>query len=588
MVALAPAAAPSPGTHRRRVFLSFCSLALFPTVGLGLVANDLCAPTADPCVVNRAFTATSDSVIDVGSRDLQFIGNGSIATNGNDLTIKGRKVVTSPGTLLRTSGRTRADAAGTLEIEAGEILVTGDIDVRGAPAGDCDLIASGALTISGDMRGRAEAADTSASVTTMEADRVFLTGSIDLDGGRDDSGGDLTISGREITISGTLNVEGGDGGSVDITATESLTVSTSASIRTRATTTAGDGGDLTLASEGLLDLRGELRANGRDGGDDGGGDGGQVMLTGDGRLVVTASAKIESLGGSPDGLGGDIELSSLFGTIDIAGTVDAGSEDREGSGGSIDVSADGNTVVSGTLEARGALGGAGEVEIAAGGDLNITSMGLLDASATREANAGTVSLSADERIALDGKIRATTPASTAAGGVVSMDACGVAIGSTGDVRSAGKAAENAIDAGGPITVRGAMIALAPDGSNVLRYPTQGPPPVTSGATFAPAPMLLPDSGIVPCDPLPPTATPTSTPSPSTTPTPTETPEVPPCAGDCNGDGVVNIAELIRAVNIALGRESVSTCLAADGNRDGVIGINELIRAVNSALSGCPT
>lgn len=60
----------------------------------------------------------------------------------------------------------------------------------------------------------------------------------------------------------------------------------------------------------------------------------------------------------------------------------------------------------------------------------------------------------------------------------------------------------------------------------------------------------------------------------------------PCAGDCDGNGVVSIAELIRAVNIALGIADLSTCQAADRNGDGNVAINELIAAVNSALLGC--
>ncbi len=59
-----------------------------------------------------------------------------------------------------------------------------------------------------------------------------------------------------------------------------------------------------------------------------------------------------------------------------------------------------------------------------------------------------------------------------------------------------------------------------------------------------------------------------------------------CAGDCDGDGIVSIAELVRAVNIALGSANVDTCLAADRDDDGLVAINELIRAVNAALQGC--
>jgi hypothetical protein len=61
---------------------------------------------------------------------------------------------------------------------------------------------------------------------------------------------------------------------------------------------------------------------------------------------------------------------------------------------------------------------------------------------------------------------------------------------------------------------------------------------------------------------------------------------PPCTADCNGDGMVSIAELVRAVNIALGRVALDQCSSADANGDGMISINELIQAVNAALRGC--
>ncbi len=130
-------------------------------------ANDLCAPSADPCLVTTPIVATAGSVIDVGERELRIITNGSISVQGGNLTLLARRVVTGTGTLLRTSGRTRADAAGALEIVADEIVLTGDIDVRGSPAGEVDITASGALTMSGMLRGRSEAADQSASTTDL-------------------------------------------------------------------------------------------------------------------------------------------------------------------------------------------------------------------------------------------------------------------------------------------------------------------------------------------------------------------------------------------------------------------------------------
>jgi len=59
-----------------------------------------------------------------------------------------------------------------------------------------------------------------------------------------------------------------------------------------------------------------------------------------------------------------------------------------------------------------------------------------------------------------------------------------------------------------------------------------------------------------------------------------------CAGDCDCNGVVQINELVTAVNGLLGTGSVSSCPQADTDVDGAIRVNELVQAVQSLLSGC--
>jgi hypothetical protein len=61
----------------------------------------------------------------------------------------------------------------------------------------------------------------------------------------------------------------------------------------------------------------------------------------------------------------------------------------------------------------------------------------------------------------------------------------------------------------------------------------------------------------------------------------------PCAGDCDGNGVVTIDELIRAVRIALGEAPVATCAAVDVDGDRALAIEELLGSVARALDGCP-
>jgi hypothetical protein len=59
-----------------------------------------------------------------------------------------------------------------------------------------------------------------------------------------------------------------------------------------------------------------------------------------------------------------------------------------------------------------------------------------------------------------------------------------------------------------------------------------------------------------------------------------------CPGDCDGNGRVDVNELIQAVNIALGARDVGACAAADADRSGTVAIDELVRAVAAVLDGC--
>jgi len=60
-----------------------------------------------------------------------------------------------------------------------------------------------------------------------------------------------------------------------------------------------------------------------------------------------------------------------------------------------------------------------------------------------------------------------------------------------------------------------------------------------------------------------------------------------CQGDCDFSGRVDVGELIRGVNIALGARPLADCVVfdADGNRR--VTIDELVGAVDVALFGCP-
>jgi hypothetical protein len=59
-----------------------------------------------------------------------------------------------------------------------------------------------------------------------------------------------------------------------------------------------------------------------------------------------------------------------------------------------------------------------------------------------------------------------------------------------------------------------------------------------------------------------------------------------CIGDCNLDHMVSVDEVVVGVGMLLGNQAFEACPAVDADGDGTIEVNELIRAVGSLLSGC--
>jgi cysteine-rich repeat protein len=59
-----------------------------------------------------------------------------------------------------------------------------------------------------------------------------------------------------------------------------------------------------------------------------------------------------------------------------------------------------------------------------------------------------------------------------------------------------------------------------------------------------------------------------------------------CPGDCDGDGTVNVNELVLGVQIALGSAGIDRCTAADHDGDGRVAVTDLVASVDAALNGC--
>jgi hypothetical protein len=127
-------------------------------------------------------------------------------------------------------------------------------------------------------------------------------------------------------------------------------------------------------------------------------------------------------------------------------------------------------------------------------------------------------------------------------------------------------------------------------------PTEtGTPTPSATETGTATPSATDTETATPTVPTPtPTATRTETP---TLPTPTATDTLAPtasptlgarrCVGDCDADGAVILAEVVSAVEIALGRAPLSECPGLDVNGDDRAEVGELVEAVDSTFGCAP-
>jgi hypothetical protein len=61
---------------------------------------------------------------------------------------------------------------------------------------------------------------------------------------------------------------------------------------------------------------------------------------------------------------------------------------------------------------------------------------------------------------------------------------------------------------------------------------------------------------------------------------------PECTGDCDANGTVGIADVILAIDVALGVSSRDACPTVDANGDLRVSVDEIVTSVSAALYGC--
>lgn len=425
-----------------RIIVALTLLTIVPRA-YATTADDVCPAATDPCVLLQGtINVTDGSVLDFGDRALVLGGgpaNPRLDAGGGAMTVLARSVTLNAGSALLSRG-------GTITVSTtGDVAVLGnarmDVSEFIAP-GSLTLDAGGGVEVQGTLTAQGAGTDSGGGTISIVAMAdVILSGTVITRAGGNDIGGDVIILAPlgSLLVSGPIDLTGGfGGGSIDVTVGNNITTFGSGRLDAKATGTEGDGGSVDLvATNGDVVVEAQIEAQGSDGVDFGGSGGDVTVEAALGS--VTLSAPIDQSGASPDGDGGDLDVTAGLDIVQT-GLVTTLGRSQTGVGGAVGLFAQ-RAVTVGPVEASGLC------KSCAGGDVTAVAWCSL------ELPAGVV-------LTVDG-----------GGGVVLFQS------------------------GGPMEVHGTARA----GQTIdLYYRDDALPPDTAGATLTPAPRLHLTPNLIPC------------------------------------------------------------------------------------------
>lgn len=495
------------------------ALSFSATNAWATVANDLCAPSANPCVVSTTVDVTPGSEINMGARELRILSGGKLRVSGGGMKLLAAQLNVQNGGGLEARGSASVPG-GRIECWTGSTTVAGKIDAEGAPGGVVLLVSEAGVTVSGTISAKSLQGSQDGGAIAIAAQTVNVSGQLLANGGGSAYGGSIDVRAKgDIAVSGTLDTTAGDGGAVSVEAGSALlgsqgrgnvTIAAGAQVVADGSPRGGFGGAIDISANGdgvgtgQIILRGLLRAIGKGGTvDTGGGDGGDVTVTADGDIVNdVATGGIDVSGGSPDGTGGTVTLVSREGRVWVTAHVNVRSTGAETTGGEVDIQARGDVNLNGPIDAVGGGYDGGEVNVeSASGDVVLGNTGSIDASSASSGGVGgDVSLTAgsDEavgasRLVLNGPITANGSFSyeyAGDGGMIDLAADGEvvlngAINASGSTGGSFGGDLTVVAITGPITIRQA-VTLEGNGQGGLggRLEVTGGDTLSIGATVS--------------------------------------------------------------------------------------------------------
>jgi len=493
-----------------------------------IIAQDPGCPASGNCTITRAFDIANGCTLDFGTRDLSIGQNGSLVVGEGALTIRAQTLTLSPRALIDARAPRMPNTHGGMVLirTRGSVSVLksnlpGVIDASAdGSAGVIDIIAGGSITITGAVRADGLSPFGGAGLITLRAAGDLVTQAtsvISASGGTQSTGGSLDLSASgNLEIGETLDVNGGDGGAVALSAGGHVVAR---GILAQASGDAGSGGCVEVAAGTAVQVLGPILCNGTSANDGtSGGCGGNVCIDAAfGNLTVAADINAES---GIDGGGGGISLTSKGELRTQAGTsVSVRGHGGEGLGGCLTIDSDLSATIGGRLDASGGCSG-GAIELCASTDVTLDAP--VDASARAGAGSGGgVTMEAGIRGQGTLIVNTTIDAgggpcdiddTCGCGGCIDLSACNLQVMPAGRlfVRGSDAGGENLLTAREQLTIFGTLnatttVATGTDGRNRLVYPLHKPAigtdrgvPAPSVSTFPSCSPELSQGCLLPC------------------------------------------------------------------------------------------
>ncbi|RME54689.1 MAG: hypothetical protein D6795_03925 [Deltaproteobacteria bacterium] len=407
-------------------------------------SDDVCAPDANPCVIDQNYDVAQGCTFDFGDRDVVLQANKTLTITGcaSLVSFQAGSLTTQSGSVIHGPAGGSCGARIFIAVNRG-FTHAGELDVATSGlSGSIVVVAGGSILSTGKWFANGTTADAyGGSISLTASGDVSLDHSTDIDlHGKFGGNFHLTASGN-VTLNQSIDASGenSEGGSITIETEGTLTMATTRAVTLDVSATGnGNGGrvellssgDMALANasfSGTLDLHGGQTSAGN------GGDGGYLTIESGGNLVLAAVTKAQ--GGSTSDTGG-----------------------YDGNGGTADISANGDIEITADLNLSASDGYAGGIAIlSTGGDIEIS-----------------------------GIVRAESDIGYS--GFTTIEGCNVTVTPNGEIKVD---SQNRITGRELITIAGTMIGQGND----LYY--RESPPVITGSVI-PQPRILARPYLCPC------------------------------------------------------------------------------------------